>query len=703
MSAALLAAVLLASGQAAGPAQQPAPDPQPSQTQTTREDAPAPAADAQADPAPTAGGPQGTTPYPAAFFSSFQPSNAAEMLGRVPGLVIDYGDDVRGFGGAVGNVLIDGERPSVKGDELANLVRRIPAGQVERVDLIRGGAPGIDMAGKPVVVNIVRRAGAGTSSLQAFAFQLTGDGRFHPALRLETSRRAPGRSFEASMLLFAGEPDNAGEGEQIARSGVGNLLFSGPYEVDTTYDGIELRGSGELRAGRNTFRANGDYQLVNEDSHERADFINANGQSAGFDRSGYAFHRDRGSIGGDWSRPLTSTIAGTLIFLQRLEDEHLDAFSDGQGDPVRFVEDSLSGETILRGRATWTRSPSLSVEFGAEGAFNFLDGQTALTVAGEPVVLPSANVRVEELRGEVFSTATWRPMPRLSVEIGARVETSTISQTGDVDQERTFTFFKPRLNLGWTPDPDTSVRLRLEREVGQLDFGDFVSSTSVSDDTVNAGNPDLEPERAWVAELALERRFWGRGSAVLTLTHAEVEAVADLVPIQNRFDAPGNIGEGTRDTARVQLTLPLDRLGISQGLFTGFTEWRRSSVTDPLTGEERRITSQSPFRWEARYSQDVSRWNLSYGVDVFGGFEEVFYRINEIRRVEYEDFVNLYTEWRPRPNLQLRFELQNVLARDRSTFREFFDGPRNLNRLSGTELRRVEYPTAFYFRIRRTL
>ncbi len=52
------------------------------------------------------------------------------------------GDDVRGFGGAAGNVLIDGERPSSKA--VAARHRRcsgIPASRVERIDLIRGGAP----------------------------------------------------------------------------------------------------------------------------------------------------------------------------------------------------------------------------------------------------------------------------------------------------------------------------------------------------------------------------------------------------------------------------------------------------------------------------------------------------------------------------------------------------------------------------------
>ena len=52
---------------------------------------------------------------------------------------------MRGFGGAGGNVLIDGQRPAAKSDNLENILRRLPSSNIERVDLIRGSANGIDM------------------------------------------------------------------------------------------------------------------------------------------------------------------------------------------------------------------------------------------------------------------------------------------------------------------------------------------------------------------------------------------------------------------------------------------------------------------------------------------------------------------------------------------------------------------------------
>lgn len=653
-------------------------------------------------PAPTAPA-QGVTVYTPDFFAASNPANATDMIARVPGFQPDTGDDVRGFAGAVGNILVDGERPTVKGDELYELIRRIPAGSVERIELIRGGAPGIDMGGKPVVVNIVRRAGDATTGLFAVANVTGPHGRQFPAMRLEGTRRGPGYSLEGGMFYGTGINDSSGSGRETRRDGAGVILQDGPFTSITNYNALQLRGSGEYRRpGAEVYRANAAFEAVDEDQQERADFISTGGARTGFDLSGYHFERQRGSIGADHSRALTSTLSGAILVLQRLQNETIDATASGDGDPVRFLSDETSGESIARASLAWRPSDRWTFETGGELAYNFLDGQNALFVGGAPVTLPSANVRVAERRGEVFGTLTWRPSPRWSIEAGLRVEASSIGQTGDAEQERSFVFPKPRLNISFSPDADSQIRLRFEREVGQLNFGDFVASASLENDSVNAGNADLEPERSWVIEGVYERRFWGRGSAAITLSHAEVEQVIDLIPIQNQFDAPGNIGDGTRDLAKINLTLPLDRLGISGGLFTTEYQWRRSEVTDPVTGQRRRITSQSPTRWEAHFAQDIAHWNLTWGVDANGGFEEVYYRLFEIRRVEYDTFVTVFAEWKPTTDLQVRVELQNIFNRERRQYRTFYDGPRSLGIIEGTESRSVAYPAAFYVRLRRT-
>src|SRR5690606_3008716 len=94
--------------------------------------------------------------YDAAFFRPFSPSNALQMVERVPAFMLDEGDvTARGFRQAAGNVVIDGRRPSLKSETLATLLARIPASRVLRVEVASGEQFGADYAGKTQVANIV--------------------------------------------------------------------------------------------------------------------------------------------------------------------------------------------------------------------------------------------------------------------------------------------------------------------------------------------------------------------------------------------------------------------------------------------------------------------------------------------------------------------------------------------------------------------
>ena len=53
-------------------------------------------------------------------------------------------------------------------------------------------------------------------------------------------------------------------------------------------------------------------------------------------------------------------------------------------------------------------SGALKLQAGAEGAINVLSSRSNLVQGGAPVILPAANIRLEEKRVEFFSTATWR-------------------------------------------------------------------------------------------------------------------------------------------------------------------------------------------------------------------------------------------------------------------------------------------------------
>ncbi|HYE47155.1 MAG TPA: TonB-dependent receptor [Caulobacter sp.] len=671
----------------------------------------APAAAEAATPVET----QGTTPYPASFFAEAQPNSAMDMINRIPGFAFDGGDSVRGYGGAAGNVLIDGQRPATKSESLEDALRRIQAKQVERIDVIRGGAPGIDMQGKTVIANVILKKDAGSQWLLAVASAIHQDGRTTPALRFEGSAPVGLGTFEWSNLFYNFIDDGAGEGVQRAETG--GVVTRTAWDETAGGHGYDLKAGWKMPLFGGRLSLNSRYH---PEVYEWS--VNA------FDspRTGRLFVvRDRSEeadseFGGGWERTFGKARV-ELTALQTLGDNTFTSEFDNGTDDALFSEDAESGESIGRASLRYTFSPSLIVEAGGEVAFNYLETSIDYVENGVPVVLPASDVRVEEERSEIFTTANWRLNPKFAVEAGLKVEFSTISQSGDTNLSKSFTYPKPRLIATWDITNQDQLRLRVEREVGQLNFRDFASSIALSTGgTVTAGGADLEPSKATVYEATYERKFWKDGALVLSLTHEQitdatdrirvtdvnlcpiVAGVPDITDLSCNFDAPGNIGEGTNTEFEVRLTLPLAKLGVPGGLLRVTSEWSESEVTDPTTGESRRISGQSPVEWEVRFSQDLPKYRTQWGIDVFGAFQERYYRFDRVDQIELETWVTFYAEWKPRPDFAIRIEAHNLLGRDLTRSRQLYDAPRDTGSVYFVENRPLDFPSFFYMRLRKT-
>lgn len=645
----------------------------------------------------------GVTPYVAAFFADSQPNSAMDMINRVPGFAFDGGSGVRGYGGAAGNVLIDGQRPATKSESLEDALRRIQAGQVERIDIIRGGAPGIDMQGKTVIANVVLRKDQSGQWLFAVADIFFQDGRTAPATRFEGTQKFDGdRTFDWSALAFTYVDDGAGSGPRRRDDASGTPIRRSLSDETGGGSGYTLKSGlktpllgGRLAVNAKLDRDHYEWSLNDMYIAPTTGRLSVNDDQV----------ENKGEVGANWERALGPKARFEFTgLMQRSYVDYASGFDDGT-DEALFSQHNESGESIARGVVRYTLSPTWSVEGGGEAAFNFLDSAVDYVENGAPVVLPAANVRVEERRGEVFGSSTWRLSPALSVEGGLRVEVSTISQTGDTELERSFTYLKPRVAVTWSPTPVDQLRLRVEREVGQLDFGDFVSSVAFSTGSGTAGNAELEPSKSWVVEAAWERKFWKDGALVITGVHEEITDATDRVPIIGpgyAFDAPGNIGDGRSDTLSVALNLPLTRFGVPGGLLKASGDWRKSEVTDPVTGESRRISGQRPFTGEINFSQDLPRYHTQWGVNTQLGWEQRFYRFDQIERVKLGTWVQLYAEYKPRPDLSFRVEVQNLAARDFTRIRDVYSGPRDTAALAFVDRRPLTFDPFIYFRIRHT-
>jgi hypothetical protein len=655
---------------------------------------------ASAPPATAAPSGEGVIPFPAAFFMALKPVSAFDMIQRLPGFTFQAGADVRGFNGAAGNVLIDGERPSSKSVTLDQALQRIQASQVERIDLVRGGAPGIDMQGQPVVANVIRRKGA-TATVTAQALAKTfADGFTGWVPRLEGAWRSGPLSLEGVLAYRYDHTNASGDGPFERFDALGRRTQWGIFVADERQKLTNVNLAAEYNRGVDILRFNLAGAREKIKRRERSDLADALGSFVTLNDS--FRHSDDWEVGGDYQRPLSSILTARVVGLATLSTDEIGGASRGRATLQDSTGSSEAGERIFRGSLIATPRDSLRLEGGAEAAFNYLDSKSTLTQNGVPVILPSANVRVEEQRAEAFATAVWRPAEALSVEGGMRYEQSTISQSGGSNLEKTLAFAKPRLIVSWAPSGASQVRMRISREVGQLTFTDFAANAELDTGTHNAGNADLEPERSWVAEGAYERRFWGNGAVVLTLSRAEIESAVDLIPINNRYDAPGNIGDGWRQTAKLNLTVPFANLGLRGATLKFNGTWIRSEVTDPVTGLKRRISDDRPFASDWMFTKSFPTLNSVFTMEgVSMDNQRTAYRISEVRTIADDAYVRVYWDWTPRQWLTMRFWLENAVSQSQVRKRLLYDGSRN-GPLTVYERREKGLDPWFVWRVRAT-
>ncbi len=654
-------------------------------------------AQAAAIAAPTSG----VISYPASFFAAQQPANAAEMVSRLPGFTLDSGASVRGFEGAAGNVLIDGQRPASKTDDLDAILRRLPASRIERIDVIRGGAPGIDMQGKTVIANIVRKAGGGFRGLAAVALDGLPDGRHAITTRTEMSGNLGPAAWELGVLggrFLADGPGN-GSGLRIDANGLRT-----PVRIEDQGAGMngQLTGAIEGPTFGGKLRLNG---RLSRDKYKEDELERLLGRPPSIEHTQEVDHTRESEVGADFTRSLGARASLDLIGLrQTAHKDFASDFNDGQASAFRLNRNTR--EVIARSVLKYRATDRLSLEAGGEFAVNNLDSATRLTANGAVIVLPAANVQVQEDRGEVFAKSAWRPSDTLSLDASLRYEHSKVVSAGDVVLGKPLQFIKPRLALTWAPTASRQLRLRVEREVGQLNFNDFVASANIgSASGVVTGNPDLNPEKAWVGEAAFEQRFWGSGSLTLTYRHFELSDVVDRGPVFTStgvFDRPANIGSGTKNAVALEYSLPLERLGLKGATLKGDLTKRWTRVTDPTTHTAREISGLHPLSWSVHFSHDIPDWKASYGFDAFGAWRETYYRFNLIETTKLKTWVLPFVEWRPRPDLNLRLELPNITQRGLRKTVYSYPGPRSAGGLAAVDDRNYESGTMFHIRLRKT-
>ncbi|QDH74425.1 TonB-dependent siderophore receptor [Brevundimonas sp. M20] len=643
-------------------------------------------------------GQQGVLVFTPDFFADQRPTTALDMVNRVPGFSVSDGDGSRGFEGSVGNVLINGSRPASKNDSGSNVLGRTLASNVERIELIRGGAPGIDMQGFSVVVNVVTRSQASQQTIVTGNAVLFEGGQDVYGGSVQFTARDGDRTWGFTLSDGLSMSDSNGTGPVIRRNGAGTIIRDEDYFND------QKGGGQSVRVNYASPFLGGKIDLTARYGLNDYEGINLQTSPTVRRESLYAEDGSSGEFGAVYTRPLSSRFNLETRFIHEFSD--FDAVStnrtrlSGVDSPEqRFESDGNASETILRGLIRFEQSAKLTWEFGGEVAYNMLETEQAFSIGGAPVPLPSASVKVEETRGEVFGKGTWRVREDLMIEGGLRMEASTITQSGDADQEKSFFFPKPRLLATWTPMPNNQFRLRFEREVGQLDFGDFAASADLEDENVFGGNIDLEPEQRWISELIYERRFLGDGIVSIGLRHDEIVDAIDVIPLDDGLSAVGNIGDGTLDQLAVNVLVPMDWAGFTGGRLGFRNTWNQTEVTDPTTGEARPISNVRSTQATFTIAQDITSWKLQWGGAWIPLLGQTSFDPDQRFSWRGRDYFEAWAEYKPTPTLSIRAQINiwDNFDQERIAY-----GDRVSRPVSYIETREIDPRTFYQIRLRKT-
>lgn len=566
-------------------------------------------------------GPQDRTILTLEDFARFAPRTALDMVQRVPGVSISKDDsDSRGFGQASGNVLINGQRVSGKSNGASAALGRVPARQVERIEVADAsvfGVPGL--SGQ--AINVVTSGEARQSG--SWKMQARWRDDFQPSLGV-ANLALSGRSGDVSWSV---EADNAPErrGNQGFRNvtdGTGNPLELRQEKFTFYVDTTSLSGSMAWKPpGGMVANLNGKAATYRQEIKDRAQVFPVAGPEG---RRLFESLEDQwnAELGGDVGFDLGPGRLKAIGLARRERSPFNDTFLRGGldgSDLYRsdFRQTTDAGEYILRSEYGWKTPSGPEWQLSAEGAFNFLEAESELSeaISNGPfmaVPLDTSNTRVEERRAEAMLTHTRSLATDLTMQLAVGAEYSEISQSGDTQKVRTFTRPKGYASVTWATSETLSLVTRIERKVGQLDFFDFVTSADLSLDNNNAGNPDIVPTQVWSASLQAEKGFSEWGAATAKITYDKVEDIVDRVPI-GAGDGPGNIDTAWGAIAELDATLKLAPLGFEGAEVTARGVWIDSRLDDPVTGASRRISDDLLYEVNVEFRYDVPGTQFAWG------------------------------------------------------------------------------------------
>jgi len=592
-----------------------------------------------------------------------------EVIRKLPGIEAgEHGADggmgarARGMSRDAVQFLVNGERPTANARFALTQVGRMPAGELERIEILRGGSAELGGAAA-VTVNLVMRQPVARAST---------------SLKVALGQRGPETNAQASLTRGGGE---------------GGFSWLLPVTVNRhgmPVDQALVRDS--TLGGRQRETERGDYSIDEFILSPRLSW-----------RSGSdlltlwpSYYHNEGKRATDMTRDTGDRRAdkednGIRIVRLRAEGEMRVGESKLSGraavmtgrrsvDRDRAARDSLgvvSAWTETERRADREFSGALRLDrpvgahflsFGGEFARHRREDRQSFAGA----VTGATDFDGSERHWTLWAQDEWSLRPDLTATLGLRGETMRIAANGGT---RSHGAVDPALALRWEPAPGWVARTSLSGAIRfpKLEELTVVATRGASANTPlepdRGGNPALKPERIANLEAGLERHLAGGVlgvNAYLRHTQDFVERRAVLEGAR-WVDRPANEGDarhwGLELSAKLKgdSVLPLPKDGSLRAHLT----LPRGEVADARLGLDRKPRELPRYSFSLGYEGNLPAWQSTWGFHwQRNGRVQTAVPGELAAATRARDLLDAHWVRRLDANLNLRLALQNVLGAD---------------------------------------
>lgn len=624
--------------------------------------------------------------FPASYFETYVPRTALDMVRRIPGFQIRSGNTGRrGLGQGGANILINGERLTGKTDPFDELDQLL-ASRIVEIRVLEGATLSIPGLSGQVVDLIVSSPDG-----------IKGTWEWNPQFR----KRQEPRLLNAEINL-SGEADIAGgltytvqlreygfRGGALrdeTRSDVNGTVFEQRDEKITNIGnqpGIALN-LGWTPAPDHKVNLNTEYFLFNYNRTANA-IRTALGTQGDDSLTESKSSEDEWNleVDGDYEFPFLSGRMKLTGVYDREHSPMSNSFAlfdpqSGFDGSSRFDQFGKELELIGRAEYSWSRAEGRDWQVAMEGAYNELDIEQQFfsrDPGAEYVGDPLSGFVVSEDRYEVTTTHSRPLSDKWDMQASVGLEYSKLMQerTGAVVVEPR-SFYRPKgfVSATYKVDDSFRIRSRIEREVGQLNFFDFVSSVDLVDNLGRSGNPDLVPSQSWLASLDFDKDFGQGNTFRIEFYGAQISDTVDRIPIGVDGDAVGNIGTAYRYGIDIASTLKGERWGLPGTELNLVFDWRDSIVDDPVQDFSRRLNGDKDIYYEANYRHDIPSTDWAYGAFIERYISVRQYRLFSIDRNGVDKpYAAFFVEHKDVLGMTLNVNFGNLLGQQ-----EFFERTR---------------------------